>query len=85
MCRVKTASFLVELLVIWGWGAKSAFYKPFVLLLQTQFSDLSNICPCSIQMLSFLFLRGIADLGGEELLLPFFYVKLFLPLPVSCL
>lgn len=60
------ASFLVELLVIWGWGAESAIYKPFVLLLRAQFSDLSNICPRFIQMLSFLFLRGIVDLGGGE-------------------
>ena len=52
--------------MIGGWGVKSASYKPFVLSFCVQFSDLSNICPGSIQMLSFLFCREIADGGGEE-------------------
>lgn len=37
--------------------------------------------PISIQMLSFLFLRGISDWGGKEPQPPFLYAKLFL----SCL
>lgn len=83
---MKTARFLIE---SWWLGAGSK-----IRLLQTlcafapaaaaaQLSELSSICPRSLQTLSFCFLEGLLMEVERGRSLPFLYANLFLLLPVS--
>ena len=66
--RCAEGTLLVFLLSFgdWGLGSEICLLQTPCAVVWVQFSDLSNICPGSIQMLSFLFCREIADGGGEE-------------------